>query len=206
MTASVEWPRRKENRVAERSRPRGSGPVWVSYPLHSISLVSVTETRVSSPPLVDEFIHAATTTTRDGLEREDEEKKRVFRGKACTLTSPCCSAAPPLLDCSPWTDSCCCIHSSVSLQRRRNGAMKIVCYIASDRSARFLVGNETVPLPLFPFPSHSPLLLPSRPPSSFFADRPSRCKCNSTRCGLRLHVMHTKIALPRRHNVKYGNG
>lgn len=70
-------------------------------------------------------------------------RKSVKRARTRrTLTCPCCSAVPPLLDCSPWTDSCCCIHSSVSLQEDgRNGAMKTVCYTAADRSAKFLVGN-----------------------------------------------------------------
>lgn len=68
------------------------------------------------------------------------------RKKYCAvngLTCPCCSAAPPLLDCSPWTDSCCCIHSSVSLQKRRETEDEdSLLYFASDRSAKFLVGNN----------------------------------------------------------------
>lgn len=35
------------------------------------------------------------------------------------LTCPCCSVARLLLDYSPWTDSCCCTHSSVSLWKER---------------------------------------------------------------------------------------
>lgn len=63
---------------------------------------------------------------RDGsIHSPGGQPRRTARGrrkKYCAvngLTCPCCSAAPPLLDCSPWTDSCCCIHSSVSLQKRR---------------------------------------------------------------------------------------
>lgn len=77
-----------------------------------------------------------------------DTSRRTSRGrkKYCAvnvLTCPCCSAAPPLLDCSPWTDSCCCIHSSVSLQKRRETADEEQFVIfASDRSAKFLVGNN----------------------------------------------------------------
>lgn len=39
------------------------------------------------------------------------------RWKWNRLTCPCCSAARPLSDYSPWTDSCCCTHSSVSLRK-----------------------------------------------------------------------------------------
>lgn len=76
------------------------------------------------------------------------QPRRTARGrkKYCAvngLTCPCCSAAPPLLDCSPWTDSCCCIHSSVSLQKRRETEDEdSLLYFASDRSAKFLVGNN----------------------------------------------------------------
>lgn len=105
----------------------------------------------------------------DGRARRNERRKSVFsrwtRGVAyrAALTCPCCSAVPPLLDCSPWTDSCCCIHSSVSLQAaRRSGTMKIVCYI-SRLTDRRNFSWETAPRQVFP---------------------PPRCKCNSTRCSL----------------------
>lgn len=58
-----------------------------------------------------QFIHPRTPRRNGG----GRKKYCAING----LTCPCCSAAPPLLDCSPWTDSCCCIHSSVSLQKRR---------------------------------------------------------------------------------------
>lgn len=109
-----------------------------------------------------------TTRIRPRARRSNRRKsiaaaRRRSALAARPLTCPCCSAVPPLLDCSPWTDSCCCIHSSVSLQEDgRNEAMKIVCYIAPDRSAKFLVGNGG-PRQVFP---------------------PPGCKCNSTRRSL----------------------
>lgn len=135
--------------VAARRKKRRSGRRSATGSLvrspRSSALVS--ETRVPStgvrpdPHSRRESVHALVggieekaSPPRGGVERS--------RHSARPLTCPCCSAVPPLLDCSPWTDSCCCIHSSVSLQEDgRNEAMKIVCYIAPDRSAKFLVGN-----------------------------------------------------------------
>lgn len=49
-------------------------------------------------------------------------------GKWNRLTCPCCSAARPLSDYSPWTDSCCCTHSSVSL-KIEGATIETICYV-----------------------------------------------------------------------------
>lgn len=107
MRGPLEW-RTKKEAEKQKSARRGS-----------LSAFTAPITRRFSE---HEFFSARTATVQ--FIHLGGQPRRTARGrkKYCAvngLTCPCCSAAPPLLDCSPWTDSCCCIHSSVSLQKRR---------------------------------------------------------------------------------------
>lgn len=134
---------------------------------------SVSETRVFS---IHSFIHATDT-------RRMEEEILTAHGKraacACAraaLTCPCCSAVPPLLDCSPWTDSCCCIHSSVSLQERKTERYEDSLLrprrLTDRRNFSWETAGRPPPPPLAFFLSFPlPPTFPSGPPSRFSAGK-----------------------------------
>lgn len=117
---------------------------------------SVFGTRVFSASYYDGSIHS-----RGHLLPHGRRKKKYCAVNG--LTCPCCSAAPLLLDCSPWTDSCCCIHSSVSLQKR-NGEWRQFVIFAVWQIGEISRGKQR------------------RRPIKFF--RRPKCKCNSARCSL----------------------
>lgn len=144
MRGPLEWRTKKE---AEKQKSARRGAARLSVCVYSPDHASVFGTRVFLGSYHDGSIHSP-----------GGQPRRTARGrkKYCAvngLTCPCCSAAPPLLDCSPWTDSCCCIHSSVSLQKRRETEDEdSLLYFASDRSAKFLVGNNVGAPPRQVFP------------------------------------------------------
>lgn len=126
------------SRVAHEERSRSRRGAALCLRLQPRSRVRFSEHEFfSARTTTVQFIHPRRTTSPHG--ERGRKKYCAVNG----LTCPCCSAAPPLLDCSPWTDSCCCIHSSVSLQKRRETEDEdSLLYFASDRSAKFLVGNN----------------------------------------------------------------
>lgn len=112
---------RRKKRSSQKSTARGSVPAFLYlrscvFGFRNTSFLGALSLSPLSPSLVLYYggpIHPPGDTS--AARSRGRKKYCAVNG----LTCPCCSAAPPLLDCSPWTDSCCCIHSSVSLQKRR---------------------------------------------------------------------------------------
>lgn len=127
LSVPVATPRRMR-RSSDRSRPR-----LVRFAIIDVGFRNTRAPRGPLPSIrLDSFNSAGSLVALDrmkGRESVFARGKRARARAACTykrrlLTCPCCSAVPPLLDCSPWTDSCCCIHSSVSLQAQQEEAAR----------------------------------------------------------------------------------
>lgn len=123
------------------------------YALPSI-MRSVFGTRVFSALVLRRF----NSSTRGHLPPHGRGRRKYCAVNV--LTCPCCSAAPPLLDCSPWTDSCCCIHSSVSLQKRRETADEDSLLYSRLTDRRNFSWETTWAPPLFP--PHPQVFPPSK--------------------------------------------
>lgn len=126
LSVPVATPRRMR-RSSDRSRPR-----LVRFAIIDVGFRNTRAPRGPLPSIrLDSFNLAGSLVALDRMKGRESVFARGKRARARSvyiqrrlLTCPCCSAVPPLLDCSPWTDSCCCIHSSVSLQAQQEEAAR----------------------------------------------------------------------------------